>query len=88
MKIYSVPGFWRDITLCPADHELLPAQRVDFHLMNVLKLYHPAMVQRSRSSATDAMVDFFELKSENSTLHPVVHDLTAVKISSIKTAPL
>ena len=45
------------------------------------------MAQRSGSPATDAMVEFFELKSENSTLRPVVHDLTAAKISSIKTAP-
>lgn len=45
---------------CPADHELLSAQRVVFQLKKYMKLYHLAMVQRSRSSASDAMVDFFE----------------------------
>ena len=45
---------------CPSDHELLSAQRVDFHLMNVLKLYHPAIAKHAGSYATDAMVDFFE----------------------------
>ena len=62
------------ITRYPSDHELLSAQRVDFHLMNVLKLYHPAMVQSSKSSASDAMVDFFEQDPENPTL-PLYYDL-------------
>ena len=72
-KTYSAFGFWRNITRYPSDHELLSAQRVDFHLMNVLKLYHPAMVQSSKSSATDAMVDFFEQDPENPTL-PLYYD--------------
>ena len=42
--------------------------------MNVLKLYHPTMVQSSKSSATDAMVDFFEQDPENPTL-PLYYDL-------------
>ena len=87
MKIYSVPGFWQDITLCPTNHELMSAQRVDFQLKKYVKLYHPVIAQRSGSSATDAMVDFFELKPENSTLSAVVYDLTAAKIPSIKTVP-
>lgn len=76
MKTYPVSGFWRNIMPCPADHELLSAQRVVFQLKKYMKLYHLAMVQRSRSSASDAMVDFFERDLENSTLSPV-YNLTA-----------
>ena len=60
MKSYSISRFWRNIMPCPADHGLLSAQIVDFQLKKYMKLYHLAMVQRSRSSASDAMVDFFE----------------------------
>ena len=76
MKTYPVSGFWRNIMPCPADHGLLSAQRVVFQLKKYMKLYHLAMVQRSRSSASDAMVDFFERDPENSTLSPV-YNLTA-----------
>ena len=72
---------------CPADHELLSAQRVVFQLKKYMKLYHPVIAKHAGSYATDAMVEFFERDPENSTLSPV-YDLTAAKISSIKTAPL
>lgn len=60
MKSYSISGFWRNIMPCPADHGLLSAQIVDFQLKKFLKLYHLVIAKHAGSSASDAMVDFFE----------------------------
>lgn len=76
MKTYSASGFWRNIMLCPVDHGLLSAQRVDFQLNKSLKLYHTVMAKHAGSSVTDAVVDFSERDPENSTL-ATAHDLTA-----------